>query len=274
MRCDTSRQSEEEANQCFNPHTYMRCDVPQFWNEPMFYCFNPHTYMRCDYFFIRMAIIPYVSIHTPTWGVTFKFYCYGKTSIVSIHTPTWGVTYSLRLKFLLGLFQSTHLHEVWLIGGMTQYIEFDVSIHTPTWGVTSSLDCKKQLNMFQSTHLHEVWPLFTFSSIVSPSFQSTHLHEVWLISPLMQHSILCFNPHTYMRCDFAPCGHCKSCIMFQSTHLHEVWHIVSWLLILNILFQSTHLHEVWRYCETITNFCWRFNPHTYMRCDSSYSRIW
>ena len=48
MRCDTSRQSEEEANQCFNPHTYMRCDFTCYFAVVASLSFNPHTYMRCD----------------------------------------------------------------------------------------------------------------------------------------------------------------------------------------------------------------------------------
>ena len=97
--------------------------------------FNPHTYMRCDLRDIRSHSFAWVSIHTPTWGVTEK-------------APTWN-TYQK--------FQSTHLHEVWqrtfsLLSSRSSfnphtYMRCDnlvaaliyackVSIHTPTWGVT------------------------------------------------------------------------------------------------------------------------------------------
>ena len=55
-----------------------------------------------------------VSIHTPTWGVTYgKCNEFGKCE-VSIHTPTWGVTFVLIIMYMYKI----------------------VSIHTPTWGVT------------------------------------------------------------------------------------------------------------------------------------------
>ena len=100
----------------------------------------------------------YVSIHTPTWGVTRKlertFLCW----LVSIHTPTWGVTRWGHLHNIRRKFQSTHLHEVWP-------------------------ECALFLDMglgFQSTHLHEVWHYLSDKTVSGLMFQSTHLHEVWL----------------------------------------------------------------------------------------------
>ena len=55
-------------------------------------CFNPHTYMRCDEDAKTVDLATFVSIHTPTWGVTGK-----AVYLLSINE-----------------FQSTHLHEVWL----------------------------------------------------------------------------------------------------------------------------------------------------------------
>ena len=124
---------------------------------------------------------------------------------------------------LLFKFQSTHLHEVWLLSPRTPATPACVSIHTPTWGVTSLFTVLASITSFQSTHLHEVWQ---FNSILSEGiseFQSTHLHEVWPLravifcaSKVSIHTptwgvtrisvsfpFLCsFNPHTYMRCDF------------------------------------------------------------------------
>ena len=62
--------------------------------------------------------IPFVSIHTPTWGVTYFSDTLFLLDNVSIHTPTWGVT----------------------IGDYELYNGLDVSIHTPTWGVTFNLN--------------------------------------------------------------------------------------------------------------------------------------
>ncbi len=110
------------------------------WNSVFVYslcCFNPHTYMRCD--------------QQESMGLQLK-------QIVSIHTPTWGVTYRCTTIFSPWEFQSTHLHEVWQRDGRQvqslecfnphTYMRCDwfldkypiirrVSIHTPTWGVTN-----------------------------------------------------------------------------------------------------------------------------------------
>ena len=56
----------------FNPHTYMRCDYGYRALRPTGYCFNPHTYMRCDNDLGEYSDTTYVSIHTPTWGVTYN----------------------------------------------------------------------------------------------------------------------------------------------------------------------------------------------------------
>ena len=99
-----------------------------------------------------------VSIHTPTWGVTFLREYEAWLRQVSIHTPTWGVTIEGKQYVDTTVFQSTHLHEVWLLIVWTirlircfnphTYMRCDpsglqkcrtiskVSIHTPTWGVT------------------------------------------------------------------------------------------------------------------------------------------
>ena len=58
-------------------------------------------------------------------------------------------------------------------------------------------------------------------------------------------SVGCFNPHTYMRCDFLAIERIIKIRLFQSTHLHEVWLVGFFPVLLNSTFQSTHLHEVW-----------------------------
>ena len=164
-----------------------------------------------------------VSIHTPTWGVTFLREYEAWLRQVSIHTPTWGVTIEGKQYVDTTVFQSTHLHEVWLLIVWTirlircfnphTYMRCDpsglqkcrtiskVSIHTPTWGVTMIRAFMRVWIGFQSTHLHEVWLGFLRYSIHLIVFQSTHLHEVWRL--LMRFPIVppSFNPHTYMRCD-------------------------------------------------------------------------
>ncbi len=165
---------------------------------------------------------------------------------VSIHTPTWGVTLRSPLMQLVRMFQSTHLHEVWLPNGMPMLVKL----------------------LFQSTHLHEVWlPLFV-TLTYNNQFQSTHLHEVWQNKSNKTCRIKSFNPHTYMRCDSNP----KLLFLAKHVSIHTpTWGVTpvrARVSRVRTTFQSTHLHEVWlsvgfwvRYCF----FC--FNPHTYMRCD-------
>ena len=81
---------------------------------------------------------------------------------------------------IMAKFQSTHLHEV-------------------RRTVARRTAC---LSMFQSTHLHEVRPPVISLSELSNKFQSTHLHEVRPLPCDYIHCFSCFNPRTYMRCDF------------------------------------------------------------------------
>ena len=59
------------AQNSFNPHTYMRCDFVSHLHRFGVNRFNPHTYMRCDDGVQLSQRSEDVSIHTPTWGVTF-----------------------------------------------------------------------------------------------------------------------------------------------------------------------------------------------------------
>ena len=121
----------------FNPHTYMRCDrlmlfvdfnpvkfqsthLHEVWRRirgryTVPASFNPHTYMRCDCWRDGSCSGNLVSIHTPTWGVTPCLVRINVLSDVSIHTPTWGVTTRCSAICQFRKFQSTHLHEVWLL---------------------------------------------------------------------------------------------------------------------------------------------------------------
>ena len=124
----------------FNPHTYMRCDLVIHSVNLHILCFNPHTYMRCDFLLVfESVIVFFVSIHTPTWGVTSTHEYEYKQLFVSIHTPTWGVTSAIKQTDSYLKFQSTHLHEVWRRTATLRNRLRTVSIHTPTWGVTVEL---------------------------------------------------------------------------------------------------------------------------------------
>ena len=130
---------------------------------------------------------------------------------------------NLFFKYLILKFQSTHLHEVWL-RDVILHKKGNVSIHTPTWGVTPKVKCTLDLS--------EV-------SIHTPTWGVTHLD--------------------YRSVERFP--------KFQSTHLHEVWQYVPRDVSVKVRFQSTHLHEVWPWYELSCEFESGFNPHTYMRCD-------
>ena len=101
----------------------------------------------------------WVSIHTPTQGVTEWITLTKETFSVSIHTPTQGVTIILRIYEYLQMFQSTHPRRVWLINSIIPDSAYlfqsthprrvwhdgkerptvgAVSIHTPTQGVTQA----------------------------------------------------------------------------------------------------------------------------------------
>ena len=77
--------------------------------------FNPHTYERCDFKLSPKYLEHYVSIHTPTRGVTSTDTLHLIAGKVSIHTPTRGVTWELNGLVDDEKFQSTHLREVWHI---------------------------------------------------------------------------------------------------------------------------------------------------------------
>ena len=115
MRCDPCPISSSTSKLSFNPHTYMRCDLVGGRSKWRMEGFNPHTYMRCDLEKLVLVGRPEVSIHTPTWGVTYTLLISYLLWFVSIHTPTWGVTMDCREKGQIN----------------------KVSIHTPTWGVTT-----------------------------------------------------------------------------------------------------------------------------------------
>ena len=56
------------------------------------FCFIPHTHEGCDIYQDYYRNPYWVSIHTPTKGVTGGFNKFMWSAGVSIHTPTKGVT--------------------------------------------------------------------------------------------------------------------------------------------------------------------------------------
>ena len=75
----------------FNPHTHAGCDYLLEVQNRDHSSFNPHTHAGCDQFYTYCLYNIFVSIHTPTQGVTLK--------------NGWSLC--------LHMFQSTHPRRVW-----------------------------------------------------------------------------------------------------------------------------------------------------------------
>ena len=165
--------------------------------------FNPHTHEGCDSKSSISCLIFWVSIHTPTKGVTTnqtnrdiaeqfqsthprRVWPRTETSFRSLllfqsthprrvwHDPaTYGVAYCW--------FQSTHPRRVWLYEVLLVSPGWHVSIHTPTKGVTQRYPRDIEQCKFQSTHPRRVWHDIISRKIVEVVFQSTHPRRVWLL---------------------------------------------------------------------------------------------
>ena len=202
----------------------MRCDSESHMSERCQKRFNPHTYMRCDDGYKYYGRYVNVSIHTPTWGVTLAAQYPNGNWHVSIHTPTWGVTKRLINVYLYIMFQSTHLHEVWLCPSVleTWYGCFNPHTYMRCDSAWKSIEISERTRFNPHTYMR--------------------CDDTVLRTCIVNH---CFNPHTYMRCDVcwvwlaiwkAVSIHTPTwgvtprqrkdwnTLQFQSTHLHEVWH--------------------------------------------------
>ena len=144
----------------------------------------------------------WVSIHTPTQGVTSKHKQKDVDSYVSIHTPTQGVTVRGLSSLWESKFQSTHPRRVWL------------------FIIKTGIEYEK----FQSTHPRRVWLNLIYTIITCHCFNPhTHAGCDWLL-PVLGLISLCFNPHTHAGCDLFVHLQCVQ-NMFQSTHPRRVWQI-------------------------------------------------
>ena len=77
--------------------------------------FNPHSHAGSDFLNKRKEICQWISIHTPTQGVTITYIFTFSPMIISIHTPTQGVTRAdCRSACNADLFQSTLPRREWL----------------------------------------------------------------------------------------------------------------------------------------------------------------
>ena len=127
--------------------------------------------------------VTFVSIHTPTQGVTLL-------SFSGLLFPLFQSTHPRRVwhtnpfePMSMPMFQSTHPRRVWL-GIRIRFRPFlQVSIHTPTQGVTVAIASPPNLNVVSihtptqgvTKKIKLYIPVFTF--------QSTHPRRVWLSLP-------------------------------------------------------------------------------------------
>ena len=188
----------------------------------MYSSFNPHTHAGCDCIYNCACGYGYVSIHTPTQGVTELV---KRIPSVKQFQSTHPRRVWLRLILLLILvsrFQSTHPRRVWpsarsfliFIPGFNPHTHAGcdsciLSYWTNNWCFNPHTHAGCDLNlllwmiclMFQSTHPRRVWPYNSTPSTSGVSFQSTHPRRVWrLIRPILI-LIVSFNPHTHAGCD-------------------------------------------------------------------------
>ena len=209
-----------------------------------------------------------VSIHTPTWGVTEVSRVKRWEAEVSIHTPTWGVTSTSLTRCCNSSFQSTHLHEVWLMFGSPKCWGDCVSIHTPTWGVTINTMLMVDV---ASVSIHTpTWGV----TLILPSHERepyVSIHTpTWGVTKAShcEHPIVVrFNPHTYMRCDRASLHFDMEAQVSIHTPTWGVTIITYSCRKISVCFNP---HTYMR-CDVgeLLPVMWQygFNPHTYMRCD-------
>ena len=122
--------------------------------------------------------------------------------------------------------------------------------------------------MFQSTHLHEVWPVFSAALYNSDGFNPHTYMRCDARPTTTPTGLFCFNPHTYMRCDFPAADSCP--MMLVSIHT-PTWGVTEKYQ-MPVKARKVSIHTpTWGVTPDDGNSqsrTGRFNPHTYMRCDS------
>ena len=124
----------------FNPHSHEGSDLPLCEYLWMFFFISIHTPTKgvtdvC----IEKSILRTISIHTPTKGVTTEFVERTFNNYISIHTPTKGVTGDITAIDGKGRYFNPHSHEGSDWWGCLNAAVICISIHTPTKGVTANM---------------------------------------------------------------------------------------------------------------------------------------
>ena len=180
---DEHSRSENALAKNFNPHSHAGSDktiqnqIVSYWwfqstlprrewpnctsNITRQNDFNPHSHAGSDCCFLFSKYFLFISIHTPTQGVTEIAYAKNEFNEISIHTPTQGVTYKWE--------------------GLPDTI--DISIHTPTQGVTTQWFSELITRIFQSTLPRREWRI-CFQNLYRICFISIHTPTQGVTTPM------------------------------------------------------------------------------------------
>ena len=130
-----------------------------------------------------------------------RLLAYAHRAYVSIHTPTWGVTIcAFRILFAI-MFQSTHLHEVWRFLAFSLLLLISFNPHT-------YMRC--DIVFFTFSIIQSSFNPHTYMRC--DGVQVRHIVLDICFNPhtymrcddtlsIVMHDRSSFNPHTYMRCD-------------------------------------------------------------------------
>ena len=140
----------------FNPHSHEGSDFPFLRiikNHQLFQSTLPRREWRINMSIKNILI--FISIHTPTKGVTIGFASSFFNIFISIHTPTKGVTDMLRSR-CTSSWISIHTPTKGVTFVYNTSIKWStISIHTPTKGVTFLFRIWQSNKSYFNPHSHE-----------------------------------------------------------------------------------------------------------------------
>ena len=190
-----------DAIRCFNPHTHAGCDFGDVLWHTMYSSFNPHTHAGCDCIYNCACGYGYVSIHTPTQGVT---------ELVK-RIPS------------VKQFQSTHPRRVWLVHLVLEIPPYMFQSTHPRRVWPSARSFLIFIPGF-NPHTHAGCDSCILSYWTNNWCFNPHTHagcDIVLVACLL--SGIRFNPHTHAGCDLWLKPVLLWLMLFQSTHPRRVW---------------------------------------------------
>ena len=213
-------------------------------------------------------MLPDVSIHTPTWGVTQRYFADVVRLMFQATLPHGEWLHAAIAKHDPEEFQSTLPHGEWLAVFELSRL-FSVSIHTPTWGVTCYNTHSLALRTSFNPHSHmgsdepkyrpfknkevsihtPTWGVTSFQiflrckrcvSIHTPTWGVTAFIASW------QLLVSSFNPHSHMGSDSSAQWLMAQPPQFQSTLPHGEWpYSIYFLLIQRVIIPFLRKFFLW-----------------------------